>query len=137
MITQDDIDAFADGYAYWSEPPSSYPTPLEMTEHYQKTTEQTPDPDLYSRLIREEFTEWVMSLNAEDLTEELKELADLVYVVYGYANAKGWDLDEALYRVHSNNLGRMYQPDGSIKRRDDGKIIKNKDYPTVDLSDLV
>jgi len=69
--------------------------------------------------------------------KELKELADLVYVIYGYANARGWNLDEALCRVHSNNLGRMYQPDGSIKRREDGKIEKNKAYPKVDLSDLV
>jgi predicted HAD superfamily Cof-like phosphohydrolase len=60
-----------------------------------------------------------------------------VYVIYGYANARGWDLDEALYRVHSNNLGRMYQPDGSIKRREDGKIEKNDSYPKVDLGDLV
>ena len=34
-------------------------------------------------------------------------------------------------------MGRMYQPDGTIKRRDDGKILKNKEYPKVDLADLV
>jgi len=134
MLDKDQINEWDE---YWSEPPKSYPTPLEMVKHYQKVTKQGPDSDLYSRLIREEFTEWVMSLNAEDLTEELKELADLVYVIYGYANARGWNLDEALCRVHSNNLGRMYQPDGSIKRREDGKIEKNKAYPKVDLSDLV
>jgi len=58
-------------------------------------------------------------------------------VVLDLANARGWNLDEALYRVHSNNLGRMYQPDGSIKGREDGKIVKNKAYPKPDLSDLV
>jgi predicted HAD superfamily Cof-like phosphohydrolase len=67
----------------------------------------------------------------------LKELSDLVYVVFGLANAKGWDLMEAVRRVHANNMGRCMQPDGSVKRREDGKIIKNKDYPAVDLSDLV
>jgi len=36
-----------------------------------------------------------------------------------------------------NNMGRCMQPDGSVKRREDGKIIKNKDYPAVDLSDLI
>ena len=68
---------------------------------------------------------------------ELKELADLVYVCYGYANACGYDLDEAIRRVHENNVGRCVQPDGSIKRREDGKILKNEDYPKVDLGDLV
>jgi hypothetical protein len=46
-------------------------------------------------------------------------------------------LDEAVRRVHENNLGRCIQPDGSVQRRADGKILKNKDYPAVDLSDLV
>jgi len=64
-------------------------------------------------------------------------LADLVYVIYGFANAKGWDLDEAIRRVHVNNLGRCIQPDGTIQRRVDGKILKNKDYPKVNLEDLV
>ena len=128
------LQEFEDSSEYWSEPPKSYPTPLEMTKHYQKVTGQEPDYFLYSELIQEEYVEWKF---ADGCVEELKELADLVYVIYGYANARGWDLDEALYRVHSNNLGRMYQPDGSIKRREDGKIEKNKDYPSVDLGDLV
>jgi len=49
----------------------------------------------------------------------------------------GYDLDEAVRRVHENNVGRCVQPDGSVKRREDGKIIKNKDYPKVNLTDLV
>lgn len=69
--------------------------------------------------------------------DEPKLLANLVYVIYGYANAKGYGLDEALRRVHANNLGRCIQPDGSIHRREDGKIIKNKDYPKVRLDDIV
>jgi len=145
MKTQEDIEAFADSHAYWSETPDSYPTPLEMVKHYQKVTEQKVDRLLYERLIREEYAEWKTETpiiasamkHPYNPEAELKELADLVYVIYGYGNARGWNLDEALYRVHSNNLGRMYQPDGSIKRREDGKIEKNKGYPKVDLSDLV
>ena len=76
-------------------------------------------------------------LKVESRDKELKELADLVYVIYGYANARGFDLDEAVRRVHENNMGRMYQDDGTIWRRDDGKIIKNKNYPKVSLDDLV
>ncbi len=137
------LQEFEDSSEYWSEPPKSYPTPLEMTKHYQEVTGQEPDYFLYSELIQEEFEEWYSCCpsgigNVPDPTEEeLKELADLVYVIYGYANARGWDLNEALYRVHSNNLGRMYQPDGSIKRHENGKILKNKAYPKVDLKDLV
>jgi predicted HAD superfamily Cof-like phosphohydrolase len=87
-------------------------------------------------LIAEEADEWRSEYQHDTKAEQLKELADLVYVIYGFANAKGWDLDEAVRRVHENNLGRCIQPDGSVQRRADGKILKNKDYPAVDLSDL-
>lgn len=111
-------------------------TPLEMVTEYQEVTQQVPNPDLYFKLIYEELGEFEESLKDKE-EEQLKELSDLVYVIYGYAKARGWDLDMSVLRVHDNNMGRMYQPDGSILRREDGKIIKNKDYPKVDLSDLV
>jgi len=110
-------------------------TPLDMVKEYQLIADQHPDPDLYSYLIFEEFNEWYYESKTD--VEELKELADLVYVIYGLAYSKGWDLNEAVRRVHENNIGRMRQPDGSIKRREDGKIIKNKNYPKVNLDDLV
>jgi len=64
---------------------------------------------------------------------ELKELSDLVYVIYGYAQSRGWDLNEAVFRVHSNNMNRMFQDDGTLKRNDAGKIIRNPNTPSVDL----
>lgn len=122
-------------------------TPTEMVKEYAKVSGQVPDVKLYSRLIDEEFGEWgdetwrAMGINisGEDYNPaaELKELADLLYVIYGYANARGWDVEEAMERVHENNLGRIFQPDGTIKRRADGKIEKNKAYPKVSLEDLV
>lgn len=123
MITIKDIDAFMK-------------TPLDMAREYQETTQQNAPPSLYDKLIAEEYSEWVLSV-LDPKENQLKELADMVYVIYGYANAIGWDLDEALLRVHENNMGRMLQPDGTIKRREDGKIVKNPDYPKVNLGDLV
>lgn len=109
-------------------------SPSEMVREYIHVSEQEPSPPLYESLIDEEYVEFKQALITVD---ELKELADLVYVIYGYANARGFDLDEAVRRVHENNMGRMYQEDGTIWRRDDGKIIKNKSYPKVQLEDLV
>ena len=136
MITEHDLEAFG----YWSyETQEPEKTPTEMVEEYAKTSGQKPDAGLYATLIEEEFDEWLYEFLDYDSRkkDELKELADLLYVIYGYANARGWDVEEALRRVHNNNMRRMYQPDGTIKRRADGKIEKNKDYPKVDLSDLV
>ena len=112
-------------------------TPTEMVKEYAKVSGQKPDVYLYQTLIDEEFVEWYDEAQTGTNVAELKELADLLYVIYGYANARGWDVEEALKRVHENNMGRMRQPDGSIKRREDGKIMKNVDYPKVTLEDLI
>jgi len=113
----------------------AYPTPMDMVKYYYKTAGIEPSCFTAETLLQEEYDEWLEEDSGS--VGDLKELADLVYVIYGYALAMGYDLDEALCRVHSNNIGRMTQPDGTIKRRKDGKIIKNPDYPKVDLSDLV
>ena len=116
------------------------PSLMDMVEEFRSTAGQKKNPSTSVMLIKEEFQEWIEELNkltSGSDAAELKELADLVYVIYGYANVMDWDLDEAIQRVHENNMGRMYQPDGTIKRNAHGKVEKNKDYPKVNLSDLV
>jgi len=154
MINETDIKAFEEindfmeGWEYWTPdyvlPMESWvqPTVPELVKEYNETAENEKNPTLYYRLIKEEYREFTevafcAPLNKVGDAAELKELADLIYVIYGYAWAKGWDLDEAVRRVHDNNMGRMYQPDKTIKRRKDGKVEKNKDFPKVDLNDLV
>jgi predicted HAD superfamily Cof-like phosphohydrolase len=127
--------------AKWSENALDYyevtipQTVMSMVREFTTLTGQQPNTMLYADLIAEEFDEWTDERTGT--VEDLKELADLVYVIYGYANAAGYDLDEAIFRVHENNVGRCTQPDGSVKRRADGKIMKNPDYPKVDLEDLL
>jgi len=140
MISDEDIEAFKDSTSYWSSDPDyTYATPLTMVKYFKKLTGQEGTPDLYLELIKEEFFEWTEEKNNPNgaPTAELKELADLVYVLYGYALSRGWDLDEALYRVHVNNCTRVTQSDGTVKRREDGKIIKREGAPKVKLEDLV
>ena len=142
MISGEDIEAFESLYGYWgcdygTRARVSNMTVMAMVQEFATKTEQTPQPYLYAALIGEEADEWRSEYLRDTKEEQLKELADLVYVVYGFANSKGWDLDEAVRRVHINNVGRCIQPDGSIQRRADGKILKNPDYPKVALEDLV
>jgi predicted HAD superfamily Cof-like phosphohydrolase len=119
-------------------------TPADMVSEYAEVSQQEGTPMLYRNLIREEYVELTkemlyagIAMGNEDPENELKEMADLIYVLYGYARVKRYNLDRAVERVHLNNMGRMYQPDGTILRRDDGKVMKNKDFPKVDLVDLV
>ena len=144
MLTTDQIDSW--DYYDMISPTKTVP---EMVREFARTMGQEKNPILSESLIDEEYEEWSYEANlqsgevskhyseAYDPSKELKELSDLVYVIYGYANARGWDLEESTRRVHENNMGRCIQPDGSIKRREDGKIEKNKAYPKVYLGDLV
>ena len=93
-------------------------------------------------LIVEEFKEFVEAnqkmhyMWAESRAHCLKELADLVYVCYQFAMNMGWDLDEALNRVHASNLSKLGE-DGKPVRREDGKVLKGPDYEPPTLTDLV
>lgn len=89
--------------------------------------------DLQESFIREEFDEFIDS--EPDSENELKELADLVYVCYQFAAAKGWDLDEALDRVHASNLSKLV--DGKPVKNSDGKVIKGPNYKPPILVDLL
>lgn len=73
------------------------------------------------------------SLNRASL---LKELADLLYVIYGTAETFGWDIDEAFKRVHQSNMSKLDEAGRPIYR-EDGKVIKGKFYKEPDLKDLV
>ena len=97
---------------------------------------------MQKHLIVEEFKEF---LEAEQLLLKdfirnkedcLKELADLVYVCYQYAANMGWDLDEAMDRVHKSNMSKL-DDNGNPIFREDGKVLKSKNYQPPTLTDLV
>ena len=92
-------------------------------------------------LIVEEFKEFLeaegmLFMHGRNHQEHaLKELADLVYVCYQYAENMGWFLDEALNRVHLSNMSKLDE-DGKPILREDGKGLKGPNYKPPDLSDL-
>ena len=99
---------------------------------------------MQQRLISEEYEEFLEAhcealeyiQNERSREACLKELADLVYVAYQYAATAGWDLDEALTRVHKSNLSKLGDDLKPIKR-EDGKVIKGPNYKKPSLIDLV
>ena len=92
-------------------------------------------------LLIEEFKEFLeaegfLFMHGKNHQEHaLKELADLVYVAYQYAENMGWFLDEALDRVHKSNMSKL-DDDGNPIYREDGKVLKGPNYKPPNLSDL-
>lgn len=115
----------------------------EFRRGFQVTNSTTPASRTGQKtLIVEEFKEFLdaenqllkdFKVNAADC---LKELADLVYVCFQYAENLGWDLDEALDRVHESNMTKLGS-DGQPIRREDGKVLKGPNYQPPNLTDLV
>jgi NTP pyrophosphatase (non-canonical NTP hydrolase) len=122
------------------------PSFLQQAITFREAMEQplnTPDEtvhELQLRLIIEEYKELVEAFDEEfegvtQKTDILKELADLVFVCYQFAAARGWDLDTAMRRVFESNMSKLV--DGKPLRRSDGKVLKGPNYQPPILDDLV
>ena len=115
----------------------------EFRTQYNLKSSQTKGIRSYQKnLIVEEFKEFLEAegmLFRENIVfeaEALKELADLIYVCYQYAENMGWLLDEALDRVHKSNMSKL-DHEGKPIYREDGKVLKGPNYKPPTLTDLV
>ena len=115
----------------------------EFRTKYGLKSTRTRDKRSYQKtLIDEEYKEFLeaegfLFMHGQNHQEEaLKELADLIYVCYQYAENMGWLLDEALDRVHLSNMSKL-DDDGKPIYRDDGKVLKGPNYKPPTLTDLV
>src|SRR5690242_14944400 len=105
-------------------------TPQQMVREFHEAfgaaIDQDPDPALLRlrrRLIEEETNEVLDELALGDIVGLAKELADLIYVVYGTAVSFGIDLDAALAAVHASNMSKL-DDNGQPIYREDGKVLK-------------
>ncbi len=115
----------------------------EFRNNYNiKNSANRPERTRQKDLIVEEFKEFLVAegmlfRHGRNAKEEcLKELADLVYVCYQYAENMGWNLDEALNRVHLSNMSKLGEDNKPIYR-EDGKVLKGPNYKPPVLEDLV
>ena len=87
-------------------------------------------------MIDEEWSEFHEAYHLKDKAEQLKELADLVYVCYQFASNEEWDLDEAMRRIHASNMSKLDE-NGKPIYREDGKVLKGPNYKPPTLTDLI
>lgn len=101
-------------------------------------------------LIREEYEEVIEALIHLDntylgmtsssllsATQELaKELADLLYVIYGTAEELGFQLEDIFAKVHESNMSKVWD-DGTVHYNEFGKVLKPPTYSPPDIKDFV
>jgi predicted HAD superfamily Cof-like phosphohydrolase len=87
---------------------------------------------LRERLIHEEFEELKEAMAQQDLAAVAKELADLLYVVYGTAVSYGIDMEPVFREVHRSNMSKI----GGYKR-EDGKWVKPPTYSAAATQPII
>lgn len=92
--------------------------------------------DLLYKLIAEELDELHVALNEDDKVGIADALGDLLYVVLGAAIR--WDLPigEVFTEIHRSNMSKL-QADGTVLKRDDGKVLKPKTYSPPDIETIL
>ncbi len=114
----------------------------QMVEEFHRTfdiavrdTPTVADPatrTLRVRLIQEEFDELKQALEEGSLPVIAKELADLLYVVYGTAVSYGIDMEPVFAEVQRSNMSKV----GGHKR-EDGKWVKPTSYSPANLQPIL
>lgn len=119
-------------------------SPAELVREFHERSGHVPGDngfELRLSLLEEEgieaadaLCEWYYADGSQK--DVAKELADLVYVVYGTADYLGIDLDKVLEAVHVSNMTKFDPETGKPFYREDGKVIKGPYYKPADLSFL-
>ncbi len=105
---------------------------FEILVHKAPTDLDEDTKRLRLRLMQEEFEELKDSMAAGDLAAVAKEIADLLYVVYGTAVSYGIDMKPVFQEVHRSNLTKV----GGYKRLD-GKWIKPPTYSPASVGPIL
>ena len=98
-------------------------TPTDLNEETKR---------LRVRLIEEEFDELKETMLEGNLAAVAKEMADLLYVVYGTAVSYGIDMDPVFREVHRSNMSKV----GGYKR-EDGKWVKPATYSPARIEPIL
>jgi len=88
---------------------------------------------LYYDLIKEEYTEFLEAVIAEDDVEQLDACMDMIWVILGYCYMKGWNVDGAWNEVATSNLWKIDSKTGKVNKREDGKVLKPEGWTPPQL----
>ncbi len=88
----------------------------------QKKTKE--NASLYRNLMVEEYNEFIVALNKNDVVEQLDACMDLIWVTLGFCYMKGYDVDGAWAEVARSNLCKIDSVTGKVIKNAAGKVMK-------------
>jgi predicted HAD superfamily Cof-like phosphohydrolase len=93
--------------------------------------------ELYKKLIEEEVTEFWEAEAASDDVEQIDACFDMMWVIIGYMKSRGWDCENIWDEGAKSNLSKIDPVTGSVRRREDGKILKPEGWAPPDFTKFV
>ena len=100
-----------------------------IREEFEEVEEEIFDIKWYAPDEKEVWQKRPEDVNRPQLT---KELADLLYVVYGTAVTFNLPLQEVFEEVHKSNMSKLGD-DGRPIYREDGKVMKGPNYKPANV----
>lgn len=89
--------------------------------------------NLYRNLVVEEFWEFKEACDNEDDIEQLDACMDMIWVILGYCQMKGYDVAGAWKEVARSNLDKIDHRTGKVIKNETGKVMKPEGWTPPDL----
>ena len=93
--------------------------------------------ELYLKLIKEEYSEFIEAIEDANDTEQLDACFDMMWVIIGYMKSRGWDCENAWDEGAKSNLSKIDPATGMVIRREDGKILKPEGWQPPNFEKFV
>jgi predicted HAD superfamily Cof-like phosphohydrolase len=93
--------------------------------------------ELYKKLIKEEVEEFWEAEAASDDVEQIDACFDMIWVIVGYMKSRGWNCEGIWDEGAKSNLTKIDPTTGSVRRREDGKILKPEGWKPPDFTKFV
>lgn len=111
-------------------------TNFDTVVRWIKAFEADHKPDLWLKLIREEYQELEDAITDGDEIAIADAIADLEWVMHGYSYSLRHDADAIFQEVKRSNFSKMGE-DGHPIKRGDGKIMKGPNYSPPALESFI
>lgn len=124
-----------------------FKNPIELVKQFNKSfgviTNKTPevlqekDWSLKAKLMKEELSEYIQACEKSDIVEISDAVVDMQYILSGIVIAHGLQnvFHKLIQEVHDSNMSKL--ENGKVLRRDDGKVLKGKNYFKPDLEKIL
>jgi predicted HAD superfamily Cof-like phosphohydrolase len=93
--------------------------------------------ELYLKLIKEEYAEFIEAIEDANDAEQLDACFDMMWVIVGFMKSRGWDCEQAWDEGAKSNLSKIDSVTGKVIRREDGKILKPEGWQPPNFKKFV